>query len=506
VNAGAGEVWAPQSALRHTQSASTLVIRRSGGKLLQFLRLRVNSTILCLLIACICAKADVIHLRNGKTIIADSAHETNGRIEYTIGDNTFAIPKSLVEKIDTEKAPPVSASRAAPAAEIPELREPVEAVSELSSTILRGGRLNLEALKAVEGEGRPDKSAAANFLAAQFEERQNNLPSAARYMQVALTYKPNDSILLEQYAAVLLRLNRKDEALTVAERAVRTNSSSADALAVLGYAYYQNERNKDAISTWKKSLALRPNPKVTQLLEHAQRESAAEADFHRQESSHFVLRYEGEEAPSNLRYEILDTLEAQYRTLQNDLGISPRNSISVSLYTNREFFDVTQAPAWTAALNDGKIRIPISGLTAMTPALNRVLRHELTHSFIAQITHGNVPTWLNEGIAQLEEPASTTRIGARLAAVYSSGNQVPLNQLGRSFLGYTTPEAMVAYAEALAAAECIRNKYGMPDLARILERLGEGEPIENALRNTIHNGYAQFETELAEYLKHEYGQ
>jgi hypothetical protein len=476
--------------------------------LLQFLGLRVNSTILCLLTACFCAEAEVIHLKNGKTIVADSAHETNGRIEYTIGDNSFAIPKSLVEKIDTEKAPTVSASRAAtaPAPEIPELREQVEAVSELSSTILRGGQLNLEAIQAVEREGRPDRSAAANFLAAQFEERKSNFASAARYMQIALTYKPNDSILLEQYAAVLLRLNRKDEALTVAERAAHANSASADAFAVLGYAYYENERNQDAIGAWKKSLALRSNPQIVQLLAHAQRESAAEADFHRQESSHFVLRYEGEEAPANLRYEILDTLEAQYRTLQNDLGISPRNSISVSLYTNREFFDVTQAPAWTAALNDGKIRIPISGLTGMTPALNRVLRHELTHSFIAQITHGNVPTWLNEGIAQLEEPASTTRIGARLAAVYSSGNQVRLNQLDHSFMGYTTPEAMVAYAEALAAAECIRNKYGMSDLARILERLGEGEPIENALRDTIHSGYAQFETELAEYLKHEYGQ
>jgi len=206
------------------------------------------------------------------------------------------------------------------------------------------------------------------------------------------------------------------------------------------------------------------------------------------------------------RNQILDTLEEQYNILQDDLGVSLRNSISVSLYTDREFFDVTQAPAWTAALNDGKIRVPISGLTAMSPALNRVLRHELTHSFIDQITHGNVPTWLNEGIAQLEEPASTSRVGARLAAVYAAGTQIPLNQLDESFLGYSTPEAMVAYAESLAAAECIRSQHGMGDLSRILQALGEGEPIETALRNTIHSGYAQFETELAEYLKRKYGQ
>ncbi len=167
---------------------------------------------------------------------------------------------------------------------------------------------------------------------------------------------------------------------------------------------------------------------------------------------------------------------------------------------------MTRAAAWSAALNDGKIRVPISGLTEMTPALTRVLRHELTHSFIAQITHSHAPEWLDEGIAQLEEPRSTAAIGPRLASLYQSGNQVPLNQLERSFQSYTSDEAFVAYAEALAATECIRSSYGMSDLARILQRLGSGDSVESALRNTIHGGYAQLEFEIAEYLKRTYGQ
>jgi tetratricopeptide (TPR) repeat protein len=456
---------------------------------------------------CLGARADVIRLKNGKTIVADSTHESNGRIEYTIGDNAFAIPGSLVEKIDTGGAPPVPAARQAlPPAEFPQVHEVVEAGQELTSTIIHGGHIDADALKAVENQGGPEKAAAANFLAAQFEERQNNIPAAGRYLQAALIFKPSDGVLLEHYAAVLLQLNRKAESLSFAERATHAGPQSAEAYAVLGYAYYQNDRNADAIAAWKKSLALRPSAQVKQLLARVERESAAESEFRQQESSHFVLHYEGSQALDSLRSEILNVLEEQYNTLQNDLGVMPRSSISVSLYTEQAFFDVTQAPAWTAALNDGKIRIPISGLTGMTPALNRVLRHELTHSFIAQVTHGNAPTWLNEGIAQLEEPASVSRVGARLAAVYASGNQIPLNQLENSFMGYSTPEAMVAYAEALAAAECIRNKYGVGDLSRILQRLGEGEPIESALRNTVHSGYAQFEGELAEYLKRNYGQ
>lgn len=456
---------------------------------------------------CLGARADVIRLKNGETIVADSVHETNGRIEYTIGDNTFAIPQSLVENIDAGVASPVPATRPAPLPEeIPQMHEQMRAEPELASTVIHDGRIDADALKEVEKQSVPARSAAANLVAAEFEERQNNPHAALRYLQAALLFQPDEGLLLENYAAVLLQLNRKAEAISFAERAARSEPSSADAFALLGYAYYRNDRNRDAIAAWKKSLALGPNEQVKTLLARAERESAAEADFREQQSSHFVLRYEGSQSLDPLRSEILSVLESQYKTLQNDLGIAPRDSIIVSLYTEQAFFDVTQAPAWTAALNDGKLRVPISGLTAMTPDLNRVLRHELTHSFIAQITHGNVPTWLNEGIAQLEEPASVSRVGARLAAVYASGSQIPLNQLEHSFMGYSTPEAMVAYAEALAAVECIRSKYSIGDLSRILQRLGDGESIESALRNTIHSGYAQFEGELAEYLKHNYGQ
>jgi len=36
------------------------------------------------------------------------------------------------------------------------------------------------------------------------------------------------------------------------------------------------------------------------------------------------------------------------------------------------------------ALNDGRIRVPVEGLTSMTEELARVLKHELTHSFVGQ--------------------------------------------------------------------------------------------------------------------------
>jgi tetratricopeptide (TPR) repeat protein len=302
----------------------------------------------------------------------------------------------------------------------------------------------------------------------------------------------------------LLQLGRAEEALLRAQQATRASPQSADAFLVLGYAYYKNDHDREAIVALKKSLELRPNDRARELLERIERESRTEADFRQQESSHFTLRYEGSQTADALRTQVLEALESDYRALANDLGATPRN-IYVSLYTDEAFFDVTHAAAWTSALNDGKIRIPISGVKAVTPEMASVLRHELTHSFVAQITHGRAPGWLNEGIAELEQGLSTGAFGPRLAALYASGRQVPLNQLEGEFQGYSSAEASVAYAESLAAVEYIRTTYGMSDLARLLQRLGEGQSVESALRSTVHAGYAELETEITNYLKKNYG-
>jgi tetratricopeptide (TPR) repeat protein len=460
---------------------------------------------LCCLAALNAASAETIVLKSGRRIVVDSVQERNGRVEYTIGDNTMTIPKSIVDHVEAGGLPAsaVAQSRRDDPPP-PVISERLPARAELIARVIHNDQVDISALRAIGNEGSANEAATAYAVAAGFAERHNDLESAARYLESALKFLPNHAVLLENYASLLLQLGRAEEALSAAERSARANPQSAAAFALLGYACYKDDRSRDAIAAWKRSLALVPDPRVQQLLDRAEREAETEADFRQQESNHFTLRYEGGQAPEALRSQILDTLENDYGDLSSDLGAAPKN-IFVSLYTDQAFFDVTQAPAWTSALNDGKIRIPISGLDSVTPELARVLRHELTHSFVQNITHGRVPQWLNEGIAQLEEGMSTSAFGPRLASLYTSGHQVPLSQLEGNFSGFGSGEAEVAYAEGLAATEYIRATYGMSDLARILARIGEGQSVEAALRSTIHSGYAELESEITGYLKKAYG-
>jgi hypothetical protein len=45
----------------------------------------------------------------------------------------------------------------------------------------------------------------------------------------------------------------------------------------------------------------------------------------------------------------------------------------------------------------------------------------------------------------------------------------------------------------------------MPAVAALLQKIGEGQSVETALRGTIHGGYADLEAQLTAYLKKTYG-
>ncbi len=461
----------------------------------------------CAVLLSASADADTIVLKSGTRIVVDSVREQNGRVEYTIGDNTLTIPKSIVARVET--GPPASATKASAdseitAEELPDLREQLAVEDSVMQRVIQGDKVNAAALREVDKAGPPGQAAAAYAIAASLEQGKGDFKSASEHLRRAIQLLPHHPVLLENYAALLLRMGKFEEALMYAEQAAHTPPPSAEAYSILGFAYYKNDRNREAIAALKKAFQMAPSDKVRSLLDRIERESRTEAEFHEQSSSHFTLRYEGSQTADALRQEILDALEGDYRVLQNELGASP-NTVFISLYTDQAFFDVTQAPAWSAALNDGKIRIPISGVKSVTPELARVLRHELTHSFISYITHNRVPQWLNEGVATMEQGVDIAPFGVRLASLYSAGQQIPLSQLEGNFESYSSGEASVAYAESLAATQYIRVNYGMPALAGLLQRLGEGQSVETALRATIHFGYADLETQLAAYLKKNYG-
>lgn len=448
-------------------------------------------------------QADIIRLKNGNSIVAQNVHESNGRIEYSIGEDTYAIPKALVLRIDTGGAPVVSANKDL---SVPDPAEEPAKAGEVSGKVVRDDRVDVAALEDFEHTS-PETAAAAYFAAARYEQQHGSPDKAERYYRRALGFTPDDAAVLEHYAALLVQMDRYGEAARYAEQATRQAPNSADAWALLGIAQYYSDRSERAVRSLQRALQLRPSATVSEYLRKAQADEQSEQDFGQQQSAHFLVRFEGggSIAPA-VRQQIVATLEARYSELESALDYAPREDIPVFLYTEQSYFDVTQAPSWTGALNDGKLRIPIRDLEAVDGDLSRVLKHELAHSFINQMTRNRCPVWLNEGVAQLLEPKDSARYGPALARVFAGDQEVPLAMLEAPFNTLNQEQASLAYSESLAAAETLNATYGMSDIVRVLKRIGEGATPEAALRATIHGGYGDLQKQIGQYLKQRYGE
>jgi len=257
------------------------------------------------------------------------------------------------------------------------------------------------------------------------------------------------------------------------------------------------------VDEWKRALDLKPDPEVQKALDKATKDMQEEASYRENETAHFILRYNGDATPE-LAHDILRALEDDFGEISLALNYTPPEPISVVLYTNQEFTDITQAPNWVGALNDGRIRIPVDGLGTVTDPLAHVLKHELTHSFLGQKTNGRCPTWLQEGVAQYMEGKRSEKDAAALVATFNQHMDVSLASYEGSWLNLEPDAAKAAYAWSLANVEAMIALYGMNQLSAVLDHIAAGEATEDAMHEVLGVNYSDLALATAGYLRRTY--
>jgi tetratricopeptide (TPR) repeat protein len=387
--------------------------------------------------------------------------------------------------------------------------EPTGGGSDIALAAVHDGAIDRVYIAKLEGQARAGGSsqampaALAHHAAAMFELAHGDMDRALADERTALTYAPQEPALLMNVAYLHLRRSEYTQSLEYLERARRFAPDNPDVAKLAGWSYFGINKMDQAIAEWKRSLALRPDPEVQAALDKALRDKQEEDSYKENESAHFNLKYSGAAEPGLAR-DVLRTLELHFAAIESELNFTPPDSIGVILYTQQAFADITKAPGWVGALNDGRIRVPVQGLTAMTPELSRVLKHELTHSFVGQKTRGHAPTWIQEGLAQWMEGQRSSQSAAALTQIYADGHASPLGHLEGSWMGLNSDQASYAYAWALANIEYIIEADGMTDVERILDRIGSGQPTESALREVLHSDYADVSQSTDEFLRKNY--
>jgi tetratricopeptide (TPR) repeat protein len=458
-------------------------------------------------------QADTIVLTNGRRIVVSNAVREGGKVSGDTPSGRLSLPESMVASIETERGPlgARSTSAQAPDLSIGPPRQVPQADSDPAViAVVRNGAIDQEALARLDSEadgGNADaiaRAVAGESAASQFEFGRGNFEQALAHAERGLTLAPDQVTLLINAAYLHLRQSEYSAAADLLDRARRLAPDSPDVAKLDGWADYGLNKLPDAVAEWQRALQLRPGDQdVANALKKAEQDAKIEANFEEGYSAHFVLHYDGGAAP-DLARAVLGALESDFGPMVSLLDYTPAEPIAVVLYTDKDFEDITQAPAWVGALNDGRIRIPVQGLLTVTPELAHVLRHELAHSFVSQKTRGNCPVWLQEGIAQWAEGKTAAGDAPLLTDLYNRHDDPSLSALEKSWLALPPDFARVAYAWSLATVEAIVQSGTPVDIDRLLDALSAGSSIEGALRTALQTNYADLNRSTADYLSRTY--
>ncbi len=405
-----------------------------------------------------------------------------------------------------------------PASEIPIVRpaSPTQRGYEtMKNRVVKEGVIDSGFIASLESEAASGSSAAvtraalAHLAAGEFELSQHEPDKAMEQFEAMEPFAGNqrDLVLLglDGRTHALLMKSEYSSALELLEQARKLSPKSASLAALSGWTHYQMNQTGAAITDLQAAQNIQPSQSVAALLEKAKRDVAVQDDFREGESSHFVLRYHGG-ASRQLASDVIHTLEQQFDELRSELHYTPPEQIGVILYTQEVFRDVTRVPGWLGGLNDGRIRIPVQGMESVSDLLARILKHELTHSFVYQKTAGRCPSWLQEGVAQWMEGRRTGPDAAQLLAFYQDGKGKPLRYLDGSWMGLSLSQAQYAYEWALAVVEAIEADSGSDGLDRLLDAMRTEPSRDAALLQALRTNFSSLDDSTADYLRRTYMQ
>lgn len=299
---------------------------------------------------------------------------------------------------------------------------------------------------------------------------------AASLFSQELKQRPRDPVLHFGAGSAAYALGRTGSALSSLRRAVELDPQFAEALMMLGQVAYERGDSDLAIRSIEKASALRPRDgRLTEWLDRWRHESSVHNSYVERPAEHFRILYEGGTQQS-VGNRVARVLESEYWRIGKTLNSFPTETLTVILYTNREFHDITRSPSWATGNYDGRIRLAVGG-TLPSRDLDRVVTHELVHAVVASAAPRRVPAWLNEGLATYLEASDHAWASDVLRKATTI---VPLDTLVHGFSGLDEQGALVAYAESAIAAEILCARLGR-NIGAFLQIVGNGASVDQAL-------------------------
>lgn len=193
--------------------------------------------------------------------------------------------------------------------------------------------------------------------------------------------------------------------------------------------------------------------------------------------------YEGNEA---FAQELMEAAQSALDKLAQDTGAHLEKTVLIYIYANTdELQDALIFPQkWTGGLAFTDYGITAIGISPeQLDWGKRTIAHELTHLVVRQVTYsplGDVPTWLNEGLAMYAEGDLRNDMKGALEKAASSDTLFSIRSLGGSFPA-DPKDALLAYSQSYSIVTFLIENFGSEKMLALLEVFKTGSSYDDAL-------------------------
>lgn len=230
----------------------------------------------------------------------------------------------------------------------------------------------------------------------------------------------------------------------------------------------------------------------------------AEDSWQELKGTHFLIYSQQGVAPAFSQTVLLHAEQSYDRTVRY-FGALPQkdfwiwdNRCKIYLYKSRQdYLDYSKQPEWSGGFSIPSRRVIVSYQDA-PHFLDAVLPHEMAHLIFREFVgfkNGQIPRWLDEGFAVLQEQNDQGRYSAAVIRAVRNGTAIPLRDLNQMTLLHEkkTQDAELFYSESQSMVRFLLEGRDASYFINFSRSLRDGVDFEEALLKNYKREFATLE-------------
>jgi len=207
-------------------------------------------------------------------------------------------------------------------------------------------------------------------------------------------------------------------------------------------------------------------------------------------SEHFIVYSVGDE---KFAKDVSRQSETYYRKIASELGYQRYSGfwtwdrrVKIYIYPDREsFLKSTSQPEWSQGVAN-YTKKEISSYVWSEGFLDALLPHEMTHLIFRDYVgfKGEVPLWLDEGVAQWMEPRKREAVKAVIKKLAEQGKLLPLEKMMTLDIRQSSDNELVLnyYIQSVSLVSFLVTKYTAARFTNFCRQLRDGKSIIESLK------------------------